>query len=281
MKINRVCGVYFSATKNTEKVVKKVVETMALQLQANTYYVNYTKLENRKKEYQFYEDDVVIFGSSVYAGRLPNKMIEFVTNNLHGKHTVFVPIVTYGNRSYDEALKEAWVTLEKNNFIGIAACALPCQHAFTNALANQRPNQQDMQALEAFSIKLSKNLQTCNCLSERMDSNLEIGPYYTPLKEDGTKANFLKAKPKTDTDKCTHCKACAIVCPMQSISYDHEEDIVGICIKCQACIKACEQHAKYFDDEDFLSHVRMLESNYQRSLKGEYYSLFDEKNTLA
>ena len=281
MKIKRVCGVYFSATKNTEKVVHEMVETIAQTLAIEKCYVNYTKLENRMKDYSFHEDDLVIFGSSVYAGRLPNKLISFVEKQLHGKNTLFIPVVTYGNRNYDEALKEAWVTLEKNGFIAIAACALPCQHAFTNKLATNRPDTQDLKVLATFTKELINHLENCNCLPERVSSDVEVGAYYIPRKEDGSAAKFLKAKPKTDINKCTHCQACAKVCPMQSISYEDEADVFGICIKCQACIKVCEQKAKYFDDEDFLSHVRMLENTYQRRLDTTYYSLFDEKNRLV
>jgi ferredoxin len=44
-----------------------------------------------------------------------------------------------------------------------------------------------------------------------------------------------------------------------------EDDCItvsGICIKCHACVRSCPTKAKYFDDPDFLSHVRMLEREY-------------------
>ena len=53
---------------------------------------------------------------------------------------------------------------------------------------------------------------------------------------------------------------------MGAISFDNFIDVPGTCIKCQACIKKCPTHAKYFDDEAFLSHVKMLEQNYKRRL---------------
>ena len=89
----------------------------------------------------------------------------------------------------------------------------------------------------------------------------EIGPYYTPLKEDGTPAKFLKAKPLTRWEKCNRCGACARACPLGSIDKETME-AVGLCIKCQACVRRCTVHAKYFEDRDFLSHVAMLEQNY-------------------
>ena len=43
--------------------------------------------------------------------------------------------------------------------------------------------------------------------------------------------------------------------------------MTGICIKCQACVRYCPTGARYFDDPDFLSHVRMLEENFTEQKK--------------
>ena len=98
-----------------------------------------------------------------------------------------------------------------------------------------------------------------------------VTAYYTPLGTDGKPAVFLKAKPKTDPEKCTKCGICATVCPMGSIPKDAPDTCTGICIKCHACIKACPAGAKYFDDEAFLSHVEMLKQNYQRRAEAEWF----------
>ena len=87
----------------------------------------------------------------------------------------------------------------------------------------------------------------------------KIGEYYKPLKEDGTPARFLKAKPKTHLDHCYFCRLCVRSCPMGAID-DDCVTVSGVCIKCHACVRSCPEKAKYFDDPDFLSHVRMLES---------------------
>ena len=92
------------------------------------------------------------------------------------------------------------------------------------------------------------------------DADTPLAPYYTPLKEDGTGAHFLKAKPVTDASRCTRCGICASVCPMGSIAADEPDSTAGICIKCHACIKTCPARARRFLDGDFLSHVKMLEN---------------------
>ena len=103
-----------------------------------------------------------------------------------------------------------------------------------------------------------------------MADDYEPEPYYVPLKVDGSSAKFLKAKPKTDASKCDQCGICYRVCPISSISKDDYSDVVGICIKCQACFRKCPQGAKYFDDEEFLSHVAMVRENFTRRATNKF-----------
>ncbi len=124
-------------------------------------------------------------------------------------------------------------------------------------------------------------MQWCNRIADMLSGNISISalptmlhkdlqPYYTPLQEDGSPAHFLKTVPKTNPEICSHCGKCASACPMNSISPENESEINGICIKCQACIKTCPVNAKYFDDEQFLSHVRMLENTYTRRAQNTF-----------
>ena len=90
-----------------------------------------------------------------------------------------------------------------------------------------------------------------------------------PKGTDGQPAKFLKAKPRTDLSKCHNCGACARVCPMAAIDPKNVAEVPGTCIKCHACVRRCTRHAKYFDDPAFLSHVAMLEQNFQEPKKNE------------
>jgi ferredoxin len=49
---------------------------------------------------------------------------------------------------------------------------------------------------------------------------------------------------------------------MGSIDQSDPFNVPGICIKCQACVRKCPMRARFFDDPDFLSHVRMLERSF-------------------
>ena len=157
---------------------------------------------------------------------------------------------------------------EKNGFIPIAAAAIVNRHVFSGILAAGRPDETDTNEIFDFADKIADKLsRKGEPAPVAADRKSAIGPYYTPLKADGTPAKFLPAKPITDMNKCDSCGICADLCPMGSINRKNTAEVNGICIKCQACIIKCPKGAKYFDDSDFLSHVKMLEENYTERKK--------------
>ena len=48
-------------------------------------------------------------------------------------------------------------------------------------------------------------------------------------------------------------------------------NVPGTCIKCQRCVRKCTKGAKYFDDEAFLSHVKMLEMSFMDPKENEVF----------
>ena len=176
------------------------------------------------------------------------------------ENTPAVPLCVFGNRNYDEALREWVLLLEANGFQIAGAAAFAGRHAFSDRVGTGRPDGEDQARMRAFAGAVAGKLAGDVLPVLELDRS-GIGPYYTPLKEDKTPAKFLKAKPLTDWGKCSRCGACARACPVGSIDKETME-AVGLCIKCQACVRRCTVHAKYFEDRDFLSHVAMLEQNY-------------------
>ena len=231
MNIKRICVLYFSPTGGTEKIARLAAGNLAEKLGLEPEFIDFTRPENRQAEYRFQADDLLVMASPVYAGRLPNKLMPEYKAKILGDATPAIPICVFGNRSPDEALRELVLLLEGNEIRDFAARA---------------------------AAKLSGDT-----LPPLELDRSEIGPYYTPLKEDGAPAKFLKARPLTDWSRCSHCGVCARSCPMGSIDRETMEAI-GLCVKCQACVRKCTRRAKFFEDADFLSHVAMLEQNYTR-----------------
>lgn len=272
MKVHHIHALYFSPTGGTKKVITALARKLSALLHIQVEFRDLTVLENRRKVYQFDDQTLVLLAIPVYAGRIPNKLLPDLQQCIKGNHTPVIPICVYGNRSYDEALRELLMLSETTGFIPIGAATMVSQHAFSNVFANGRPNMDDISKLEAFAMKLVSQIQdseTWNAMD--YDRKTLIKPYYMPLKEEHTPAKFLKAKPVTDISKCNGCGICAQQCPMASISLDNVVDVCGICIKCQACVVHCPTKAKHFIDEDFLSHVRMLEATYKQPKEPEFF----------
>lgn len=272
MEISKIYSIYFSPTGSTKNICNKLCQKSSKVLNKNYEEIDFTLMDKRKKIYKFGKNNLIIFGMPTYAGRLPNKIMPDVKKSFIGDQTPVINVQTYGNRNYDDSLIEQRIILEENGFISIGGMAAVCRHVFSNKIAKNRPDQNDSKKMDDFIINIFEKIKSSKKLrAEKFKGDYNLTKYYQPLKENLEKANFLKAKPKTDIDKCTDCKICAKVCPMGVIDYNDVSTINSPCIKCQACIVKCPENAKYFDDEDFLSHVKMLEKNYQTQKEIEFF----------
>ena len=273
MKINHVHAVYFSPTGNAKKVVTTLAQAIADTLGVPMDSYDFTLPESREKVHTYGADDLLVIGTPVYAGRIPNKMLPFIQTHFEGNGALAIPVAVFGNRNFDNGLIELRNELEAHGFHTIAGAGIPTEHVFSDKLATGRPDADDLAQIHAFGIKAAEKITSLTKIPApiAVRGDDPVGPYYTPLGTDGKPAVFLKAKPVTDPEKCTGCGICATVCPMGSIPADAPDTCTGICIKCQACIKICPAGAKYFDNEAFLSHVAMLEQNYTRRSEAEYF----------
>lgn len=161
-KINTM---YFSATGTTKKVVcgigKGILENIDRKLTINN--IDFTLPKVRGKEVSFTEQDVVIIGVPVYAGRVPNVLLKYL-NSITGNGALAIPVVVYGNRNYDDALIELKDILELNGFQVIGGGAFIGEHAFSKILAKNRPDEEDMDIVRDFANQIyTKLITNSNC----------------------------------------------------------------------------------------------------------------------
>lgn len=274
MRINRVWAVYFSPTGNVKEVTTIIAKKLSEELSVSLEQWDFTLPDNRRNVKKFEKEDLVVFGTPVYAGRVPNKILPWVQQGFMGEATPVIPVVVFGNRNFDDALMELKQELEANGFIAAAGAAVASSHVFSDKIAPGRPDESDKAELLEFSEKTATLLKEREILHTGLNvaGNHPVGAYYTPLGADGKPAKFLKAKPVTEQSKCSSCGQCSEVCPMGSIDREDVSQVTGICIKCQACIKICPGGAKYFEDEAFLSHVRMLEEHYMDRAENRFFT---------
>ena len=144
----KVYAVYFSPTGNTKVLTETLAEQLAVSYDVPCEVIDFTRPQARtvpenaggavaetdgnqfSQQYTFTPDDLVVFGMPTYAGKLPNKLLPFVKSGFAGNDAAAAALVTFGNRSFDNALAELCACLKADGFRTIGAGAFAAQHAF-------------------------------------------------------------------------------------------------------------------------------------------------------
>ena len=267
MERKKVWAVYFSATDTTKKTVLTIADEAARLLGAEREDYDFTLPRMRENGFAAGKDDLVIFGTPVYAGRVPNVLLKYLAT-IQGNGALAVPVVLFGNRNFDDGLIELRDILENTGFHTVAAAAVVGEHSFSKTLAAGRPDADDMKEALAFAGKVTEKVKGLPEGEAPAPVEVEGVPhpyrgYYQPRDRKGVSIDIRKVKSLV-SDACDDCKICADVCPMGSISHENVREYTGICIKCGACIKKCPKQARYYEDEGYLYHQHELEEGYTR-----------------
>ena len=276
MKLEKIWAVYFSGTGTTRRTVERIAGGIAFRLNLPAESVDFSRPAVRQETLRFGEKDLVVFGTPVYAGRVPNVLLPFLRERIMGGGALAVPVVLFGNRNYDDALIELRNILAADGMHPIAAGAFVGEHSFSRVLGANRPNAEDEALMDEFAARvaeLAAGLDAAPVKSVAVRGKEPLRPYYTPRDRAGNPINILKVKPKTDMSRCGGCGLCAELCPMGSIDPADVSQVKGICIKCCACVKGCPSGAKYFDDAGYLYHQHELEAQYARPASSEVFYL--------
>lgn len=76
--IERVVAMYFSPTNTTKKVVEEIAGGLASDLGCVQETVDFTLPGVREEIQAFGPRDLVVFGTPVYAGRVPNVLLKYI-----------------------------------------------------------------------------------------------------------------------------------------------------------------------------------------------------------
>ena len=259
-------GGLFQRHRYHQKTVLTIADEAA-RLGAEREDYDFTLPGMRENGFAAGKDDLVIFGTPVYAGRVPNVLLKYLAT-IRGNGALAVPVVLFGNRNFDDGLIELRDILENTGFHTVAAAAFVGEHSFSKTLAAGRPDADDMKEALAFAGKIAEKVKGLPDGEAPAPVEVEGVPhpyrgYYQPRDRKGVSIDIRKVKSLV-SDACDDCKICADVCPMGSISHENVREYTGICIKCGACIKKCPKQARYYEDEGYLYHQHELEEGYTR-----------------
>lgn len=268
----KVTAMYFSATGTTKKVVLSVATKLSEGINGvrDLSIQDFTLPSGRQEPKQFTEKDIVVFGVPVYAGRVPNVLLKYLSS-IAGNGALAVAVTVYGNRNYDDALIELTDILNANGFTVIAGGAFIGEHSFSKTLAKDRPDSKDLAIAKEFADQIKEKIINQTGLKPvQVNGNRPLRYYYIPKNEQGEAVDIRKVTPKTNS-KCTKCMVCVRVCPMGSIDNEDVSKVKGICIKCGACVKICPVQAKYYDDVNYLRHKEELEVDFSTRREPELF----------
>ena len=236
--------VYFSPTDTTKKVLHAMFDNNSLGAEIVEH--NLTDSKFSEIETEFDADTVVVFGVPVYSGRVPKTAVDRF-QNLKGKNTNTILVVTYGNRDFDDALLELSDIVSGNGFKVISAAAVVTEHSVARQIAAGRPNKKDMQQLEKYGEQII-NMDMSKEKTIEISGNFPYREYQnTPFKPKGNK-------------NCTECGLCAKMCPVNAIQADNFKITdKSVCISCMRCVKYCPKNARNLSKlEQYIAHKFIL-----------------------
>jgi ferredoxin/flavodoxin len=261
MKFQTISCICFSPTGTTKTIVQHIAKGMGAE---NIEMMDCTKRSEREKLKRAFKNDPVILATPVYYGRVPEEIVPYFSA-LTAQKTPVVLVVVYGNREYDDALRELHDIAVSGGFIPVSGGAFIAEHSYSTAdrpIAKGRPDSKDLEKALRFGASVREKL----ALLDSLDSadSLEVPgnvPYVTPEKLLMIKQirNAVPFNPETDPELCTRCGQCVEVCPSGAVSLDEEvlTDRWG-CSICFACIRNCPSGARQMTEPNFAKAIQQL-----------------------
>ena len=225
--------VYYSPTGSTKKNLDALVRGLG---GIKNQEINLTKPTNRdRKEYPL-GGEVVVIALPIYSSTIPHVVLNSL-HNLRGDGKWAILLSTYGNVKNGTWAANLANVLLPNGFKILAVAHGLGEHSFCCSevpLAQKRPDFDDLMKMEEYGRQIRKKY-------DENPTPLSIEPQEVPpLKPRPT---FVEL-PKVNETKCTKCRACIYVCPVNAINSDSLQIDEDKCTLCCACVKVCQEKAR-------------------------------------
>ncbi len=233
--------IYFSATNTTEKVMRALGADKDNSL-------NITLRQPADARLSFAADDLIYIAFPVFGGRVPAIVLDRL-NSLKGNGCKAVVVAVYGNRHYDDSLKEMQAFAESRGCAVVAAIAAVAQHSIAPTIGAGRPDAADIESLSKIGADIDSRLLSGTLVPlvfRPQETYMEYRPL--PIHPDST-------------DDCTLCGVCENQCPVDAISIsDRCVTDPSRCIICMRCVAVCPSGARSLPAEVLQAVTTRLES---------------------
>ena len=262
MNIESAKFVYFSPTGTTRAVLESIAEGLD---PGTRECIDITLPAARAQPLQTRENELLVIGVPVYMGRVPALVTPWL-HAIRADHTPTVCVVVYGNRTYEDALRELADIVTGCGCIPVAGGAYVGEHSFSDPAtptAQGRPDARDLRHAREFGKKIRDKL-----LSVSGVPPVHI-PGMVPYRGDPTlwKVDFIEVG-----DACTECGTCTGHCPAGAIDAGNPRLVdISKCITCCACIKRCPEHARSINPGLVKEAQLRLHTLYPERKEPEYF----------
>ncbi len=222
--------IYFTATNTT----KRIMEVLGANSDNS---IDITSAKPTDETLCFTEQDIIYIGFPVFGGRVPQVVLDRLAQ-MSGNGCKVVIVAVYGNRHYDDAIKEMQTYAEAHGCDVVAAIAAVAQHSIAPTIATGRPDSTDITAL--------------HCFKKEIETRLSSGTLATfPRRPTETYKDYPGSPMHpAATDACTGCGICAQQCPMSAIPLDTPQNTdASLCITCMRCVAVCPTNARQLPTE--------------------------------
>ena len=202
MKYSNIHLIYFSPTHTSAKIVYAIAEGMG----ATSMSESDVTCESLDME-EYIDDELTIIAAPVYGGRVAETAMERFRMFRSAHHAPVVPVVLYGNRDYEDALKEL--------------CDLVSEQG----------------------KKIIEELEKVSCVE--CLSALEVKGNF-PYRVKGPSTPQAPVTDNDLCTQCEYCVDVCPTHAI-SLADEGMYSDPNLCIKCCACVKECPEGARTFD----------------------------------
>lgn len=201
------------------------------------------------------KSDIALIAAPVYGG----KMAPLAKERMKGivaDSTPCVLIAVYGNRAFENAVKDMAEFAESLGFVPVAAAAFVGEHSYSRSgtpIAEGRPDKADLADAVSFGRAIGERLKegamspadVAGLLDEPLpEQSLVNFRTFVMGYMESQQANPVRLLPEIDVELCCECGKCVEVCPTEAIGSDCHSIVPEKCIKCSACVKICPVGAR-------------------------------------